>query len=117
MNIDLAGKTALVTGSTEGIGFAIAKGLQEAGARVVINGRTAAKVEDALARLGGEARGQAIDLATAEGAQALVAAEPAFDIVVNNLGIFQPADFFATDDATYNPIREQIEVKKQLAAK
>lgn len=101
MKIDLAGKTALVTGSTEGIGFAIARGLQDAGARVVINGRTPERVAAALARLGGEARGQAIDLATAEGAQALVAAEPSFDIVVNNLGIFQPSDFFDTDDAVW----------------
>lgn len=99
MKIDLAGKTALVTGSTEGIGFAIAQGLAEAGAAVVVNGRTPAKVDAAVARLGRQARGRAIDLATPEGAAALLAAEPAFDIVVNNLGIFQPVDFFdATDD-------------------
>ena len=101
MKIDLAGKTALVTGSTDGIGFAIARGLQDAGARVVINGRTPERVAAALVRLGGEARGQAIDLSTAEGARALVAAEPSFDIVVNNLGIFQPSDFFDTDDAVW----------------
>ena len=53
MKIDLTGKTSIVTGSTEGIGFAIAKGLMEAGATVVLNGRTAAKVEAAVARLGG----------------------------------------------------------------
>ncbi|MCB4768386.1 SDR family oxidoreductase [Ancylobacter sp. Lp-2] len=101
MKIDLSGKTALVTGSTEGIGFAIAKGLHDVGATVVINGRTQAKVDAAVARLGGSARGQAIDLATAEGAKALVAAEPAFDIVVNNLGIFQPLDFFEADDEVW----------------
>ncbi len=101
MKIDLSGKTALVTGSTEGIGFAIAKGLHEAGAAVVINGRTAEKVEAALVRLGGSARGQAIDLGTAEGARALVKAEPSFDIVVNNLGIFQPSDFFDTEDEVW----------------
>jgi NAD(P)-dependent dehydrogenase (short-subunit alcohol dehydrogenase family) len=67
MNIDLSGKTALVTGSTEGIGFAIAKGLHDAGAVVVINGRTQAKVDAAVAQLGGKTRGQAVDLATAEG--------------------------------------------------
>ncbi len=98
MKIDLSGKTALVTGSTAGIGFAIARGLQEAGAAVVVNGRTTASVEAALARLGGTARGRAIDLGTAEGVQELAALEPAFDIVVNNLGIFEPIDFFATDD-------------------
>jgi NAD(P)-dependent dehydrogenase (short-subunit alcohol dehydrogenase family) len=51
MKIDLSGKTALVTGSTEGIGFAIAKGLHDAGAVVVINGRTQAKVDTAVAQL------------------------------------------------------------------
>jgi len=101
MKIDLTGKAALVTGSTAGIGFAIAHGLQQAGAAVVINGRTSATVDAALARLGGYARGRAIDLATAEGVAELVALEPAFDIVVNNLGIFQPIDFFATDDAVW----------------
>ena len=101
MKIDLSGKSALVTGSTGGIGFAIAKGLQEAGAAVVINGRTSANVDEALARLGGVARGRALDLASPEGARDLVALEPAFDIVVNNLGIFQPQDFFDTDDAIW----------------
>lgn len=102
MKIDLSGKSALVTGSTGGIGFAIAKGLQEAGAEVVINGRSQDKVDAALARLGGGARGVAIDLGTAGGAAELIAAEPDFDIVVNNLGIFQPVDFFETDDAVWD---------------
>lgn len=102
MNIDLTGKTALVTGSSEGIGFAIAQGLAQAGAAVVVNGRSEAKVAEAVARIGGAARGRAIDLGTAEGAAALVAAEPAFDIVVNNLGIFQPSDFFETDDDVWD---------------
>ncbi len=102
MIIDLTGKTALVTGSSEGIGFAIAQGLAQAGAAVVVNGRSEAKVAEAVARIGGAARGRAIDLGTAEGAAALVAAEPAFDIVVNNLGIFQPSDFFETDDDVWD---------------
>lgn len=102
MNIDLTGKTALVTGSSEGIGFAIAQGLAQAGATVVVNGRSEAKVAEAVGRIGGAARGRAIDLGTAEGAAALVAAEPAFDIVVNNLGIFQPSDFFETDDDVWD---------------
>lgn len=101
MKIDLSGKSALVTGSTGGIGFAIARGLQEAGAAVVINGRTPAAVDEALARLGGAARGRALDLASPEGARDLAALEPAFDVVVNNLGIFQPQDFFDTDDAIW----------------
>lgn len=102
MKIDLSNKTAIVTGSTEGIGFAIAKGLAEAGATVVVNGRTAARVEAAIARLGGNTRGVAADLGTAEGHAALVAAEHHADIVVSNLGIFQPADFFDTDDALWD---------------
>ena len=102
MKIDLSGKTAIVTGSTEGIGFAVAKGLAEAGATVVVNGRTQAKVADAVKRLGGAARGVAADLADAEGHAVLVAAEPHADIVVSNLGIFQPADFFDTDDAVWD---------------
>jgi NAD(P)-dependent dehydrogenase (short-subunit alcohol dehydrogenase family) len=102
MKIDLTGKTAIVTGSTEGIGFAIAKGLTEAGAVVVLNGRTAAKLEAATARLGGSARGVAADLSTAEGHALLIAAEPSADIIISNLGIFHPADFFETDDATWD---------------
>lgn len=98
MKIDLSGKTALVTGSTAGIGFAIAKGLRDAGADIAINGRTQDNVDSALARLGGAARGLAMDLGTPEGARDLVAAAPSFDIVVNNLGIFQPLDFFDTTD-------------------
>jgi NAD(P)-dependent dehydrogenase (short-subunit alcohol dehydrogenase family) len=73
MKIDLSGKTALVTGSTEGIGFAIAKGLHEAGAVVVVNGRTQAKVNAAVAQLGSKARGQAVDLTTAISSSAMLA--------------------------------------------
>lgn len=102
MKIDLSGKVALVTGSTEGIGFAIARGLLEAGAEVVINGRSREKVETAIARLGGGVRGHAIDLAQADGCLSLIEAEPQPDIVVSNLGIFQPLDFFETDDAVWD---------------
>lgn len=102
MNIDLTGKTALVTGSTEGIGFAIAQGLARAGATVIVNGRTSAKVDAAVARIGGSARGVAADLGNVAGHDTLVAAEPQADIVVSNLGIFEPADFFDVDDATWD---------------
>ena len=102
MNIDLSGKTAIVTGSTEGIGFAVAQGLARAGATVVVNGRTRQKVDAALAKLAGPSRGVAADLGTPEGCAALVASEPAADIVISNLGLFQPADFFETDDATWD---------------
>ena len=102
MKIDLSGKSALVTGSTEGIGFAIAKGLSDAGAEVVVNGRTKDRVAAAVARLGGAARGRAVDLADAQGMASLVSAEPEFDIVVSNLGIFQPIDFFEAEDAVWD---------------
>lgn len=102
MKIDLSGKIALVTGSTAGIGFAIARGLHDAGAEVIINGRTTQKVEAAVARLGGRTRGHAIDLTSADGCLALIQAEPDPDIVVSNLGIFQPLDFFETDDAIWD---------------
>src|ERR1700709_1887974 len=84
MKIDLSGKIAIVTGSTEGIGFAVAKGLAEAGATVVVNGRTGPKVDAAVAPLGGSAPGVAADLGAPEGHAALVAAEPQADIVVSN---------------------------------
>ncbi len=102
MQIDLTGKLAIVTGSTEGIGFAIAKGLADAGATVVVNGRSQAKVDAAVARIGGTARGVVADLGDAAGHDALLAAEPQADIVVSNLGIFEPADFFDTKDATWD---------------
>ncbi|KMO83209.1 MAG: SDR family oxidoreductase [Mycolicibacterium rufum] len=88
MNIDLSGKTALVTGSTQGIGFAIAKGLAGAGARVVVNGRNRDRVDDAVAGLDGDVVGVAADVADADGAQAVYDEVPVVDILVNNLGIF-----------------------------
>jgi NAD(P)-dependent dehydrogenase (short-subunit alcohol dehydrogenase family) len=102
MIIDLKGRTALVTGSTEGIGFAAAKALAEAGAAVVINGRQQDKVDAAVGRVGHAARGVAADVGTAAGCTALIASVPDADIVVSNAGIFQPADFFDTDDATWD---------------
>ncbi|NSL21736.1 SDR family NAD(P)-dependent oxidoreductase [Agrobacterium tumefaciens] len=101
MHIDLTGKTALVTGSTEGIGFAIANGLHNAGATVVINGRSPEKVDAAVSRLGGRAQGRACDLSTAQGCDALVSEVPDIDILVNNVGIFQPADFFDASDEVW----------------
>src|SRR5690242_13027934 len=103
MKIDLAGKTAIVTGSTVGIGFGIARGLAAAGAAVIVNGRRQEAVEGAIARLreavpDAALRGFAADLGKAEGCAALVKAEPAADILVNNLGIFGPHDFFQTPD-------------------
>ena len=101
MKIDLSGKTALVTGSTAGIGFAIVSGLAKAGASVIVNGRTQDRVDAAVAKIGGSARGAAADLGTAEGAAALVAAVPEVDVLVNNAGVFAPGDFFATSDGEW----------------
>ena len=102
MIIDLSGKRAIVTGSTAGIGFAIAKGLADAGAEVIMNGRTAKRVEEAVAALKGAKTapsGIVADLATAEGAATFLKQAADADILVNNLGIFEPKAFAdITDD-------------------
>jgi NAD(P)-dependent dehydrogenase (short-subunit alcohol dehydrogenase family) len=89
VNIDLSGKTALVTGSTQGIGLAIAQGLASAGARVIVNGRTQSRVDEAVATIDGDAIGIAADVAAASGAEAVVEEFPDVDVLVNNLGIFE----------------------------
>jgi NAD(P)-dependent dehydrogenase (short-subunit alcohol dehydrogenase family) len=111
MRIDLSGKTALVSGSTAGIGLAIAEGLAGCGASVIVNGRTQAAVDAACAQVrarhpGARVRGVAADLGTAQGCAALVAAEPAVDILVNNLGIYGPGDFFELPDAEWTRLFE-----------
>lgn len=103
MDLLLAGKTALVTGSTAGIGFAIVTELAREGVAVVLNGRSAAGVADAQARLLAQlpianVSGIAADLATAAGCQAVIEAHPQLDILVNNLGIFDPVPFEAIGD-------------------
>ncbi len=107
MKIELKTKRALVTASTGGIGFAVAKGLAQAGATVVINGRSERSVDDAIARLLAEVPGAAIsgvaaDLSTAQGVETLLAGLGAIDILVNNAGIYQPQDFFDADDDVWN---------------
>jgi NAD(P)-dependent dehydrogenase (short-subunit alcohol dehydrogenase family) len=88
VNIDLGGKTALVTGSTQGIGLAIARSLSAAGARVAVNGRSRDRVDEAVAALDGDVIGIAADVSTDDGVAELLRELPAVDILVNNLGIF-----------------------------
>jgi NAD(P)-dependent dehydrogenase (short-subunit alcohol dehydrogenase family) len=98
MNLQLEGKRALVTGSTAGIGFAIAAALANEGARVIVNGRTQKRVDEALATLKGNVEGIAADLGTAAGAQEVAARYQNIDILVNNLGIFEPKPFEQISD-------------------
>ena len=98
MDLRIRGKRALVTGSTAGIGLATAAGLFREGASVVVNGRTQQRVEGAVKKVkevGGdvEVTGVAADLSTAEGVANLVRQVPEVDILVNNLGIFEPKPF------------------------
>jgi NAD(P)-dependent dehydrogenase (short-subunit alcohol dehydrogenase family) len=98
MDLQLRGKRALVTGSTAGIGLAAAEGLFREGASVVVNGRTPKRVDEAVAQIKGqggegEVSGIAADLSTAEGVAELVRQLPELDILVNNLGIFEPKPF------------------------
>ena len=111
MQIDLTGKTAVVSGSTEGIGLATAKGLAWAGARVIVTGRHQDKVDAALAAIDTAAcevdvAGLAVDLATPEGCAQLVQAHPAADILVNNVGTYGPKNFFELDDDDWRGIFE-----------
>ncbi|MGC1507405.1 SDR family oxidoreductase [Ketobacter sp. MCCC 1A13808] len=106
MKIDLSGKTAVVTGSTKGIGWACAKGLAACGAEVVINGRKRADVEKAIESIkqrvpGAGLIGVAADLGSAEGCEDFIRQVPRCDILVNNLGIFGPQDFFETEDSQW----------------
>ena len=99
MEIDLSGRTAFVSGSTQGIGRAIAAKLAGAGADVVVNGRSRERVDAVAAELG--TRGVAADVSTAEGAALVAEQLPDVDILVNNLGIFEPIPLLEVDDDTW----------------
>ncbi|MEO8143869.1 MAG: SDR family oxidoreductase [Betaproteobacteria bacterium] len=105
MDLELDKRRALVTGSTSGIGYAIARGLAAEGAKVVLTGRTQASVDKALELLFKEtktdAEGVAADCATAAGAETVFARVPDVDILVNNLGIYGRMPFFDIPDAEW----------------
>ncbi|HUJ40021.1 MAG TPA: SDR family NAD(P)-dependent oxidoreductase [Candidatus Acidoferrales bacterium] len=106
MDLELKGKTAVVTGSTAGIGLAIAGALAAEGALVVVNGRTEARVAAAVESIrksnaGAKLRGVAGDLGTAKGAADFVRAVPEADVLVNNLGIYQAKPFAELTDADW----------------
>jgi NAD(P)-dependent dehydrogenase (short-subunit alcohol dehydrogenase family) len=98
MNLNLTDKTALVSGSTKGIGFAIATGLAREGARVIVNGRSEKAVAEAKEQIDQTApdariEGFAGDLSTSAATETLLQRFPLVDILVNNLGIFEPKSF------------------------
>jgi NAD(P)-dependent dehydrogenase (short-subunit alcohol dehydrogenase family) len=106
VKIDLNGRTAVVTGSTEGIGFAVAGGLAGCGATVLVTGRSQDKVDAALQKIVTEIpeaklRGGVADFGTAEGCAAFLASVPAADILINNVGIFEQKSFFDVPDADW----------------
>jgi NAD(P)-dependent dehydrogenase (short-subunit alcohol dehydrogenase family) len=101
MNLQLENKTALVTGSTKGIGFAIARLLVAEGASVIINGRNEDSTRKAAQKLGRRACGVAADVSTAAGCAELFRQAPHVDILVNNAGIFEPKPFLEIPDSDW----------------
>ncbi len=106
MKIDLTGKAALVTASTGGIGFAIARGLAESGAEVIVNGRSIDSVNKGIQALqqvvpGVQVRAAVADLSSPEGVDELLRVASQVDILVNNAGIYGQQDFYSTDDDTW----------------
>ena len=115
MIIDLTGRKAIVTGSTAGIGRATAEGLARAGAAVVVNGRTNARVEDAVRQIRrtvpkADITGVAADMATAEGVAALIAAAPDADILVNNVGTAHIREYRGVDDIAAIPDEDWLDL-------
>src|SRR5262245_22384020 len=108
MDLRLDGKRALVTGSTAGIGYAIAEGLAQEGAEVIVNGRNAERVAQACDALknvtGADVIGIAADLGSADGVTRLVNEAGRVDILVNNVGIFKPVPFTDISDDAWQEI-------------
>src|SRR3546814_20279177 len=118
MIIDLTGRKAIVTGSTAGIGRAAAEGLARAGAAVVVNGRTNARVEDAVRQIhrtvpNAYITGVAADMATAEGVATLIAAAPDADIIVNNVGTAPIREYPGVDDIAAIPDEDWLGLFQQ----
>jgi len=106
MDLKMKGKTAVVSGSTAGIGFAIAAALAAEGAKVIVNGRTEARVDAAIKKIltdvgSSDLRGVAADLSTARGVETFLQQVPDADILVNNLGIFEPKPFLEIPDSDW----------------
>ncbi|MBV9295477.1 MAG: SDR family oxidoreductase [Acidobacteriaceae bacterium] len=106
MDLQLKDKLALVTGSTAGIGLATAEALAREGAGVIITGRTQRRVDEALSKLvavnpNARPEGLAVDLGTSEGAEAITERWPSVDILINNVGIFEPKPFEQISDADW----------------
>jgi NAD(P)-dependent dehydrogenase (short-subunit alcohol dehydrogenase family) len=106
VDLKLGGKIALVTGSTAGIGFAIAKSLAREAAHVYVNGRTQQRVDTAIAAIHSDVANAKIDGIAADfsgpaGAEAVIARLPAVDVLVNNVGIFEPKPFAEIPDADW----------------
>jgi 3-oxoacyl-[acyl-carrier protein] reductase len=111
MNLNLQNKTALVSASTSGIGFAIATQLLEDGATVIVNGRSAATVEQAVGSLnarfaGNRALPLVADLSVPGSEKLAAEAYPQVDILINNLGMYALSDFFETDDEAWQRMFE-----------
>ena len=111
MDLKLNGKKALVTGSTAGIGFAIARALAREGSSVVLTGRTQKRVDAAIENIRKEIRdakisGIAADLATPDGTSKCIQAMPAVDVLINNLGVYEPKPFEQITDEDWHAIIE-----------
>lgn len=111
MDLKLKNKKVLVTGSTTGIGYAIAKSFASEGATVYLNGRTRSNVKDALTSITNEipdskVTGVVADLTTEHGFNKLIEEVPQVDILINNLGIYEAVDFFESKDEDWNKMFE-----------